>query len=419
MKIANQSGTKILSHIVHWGLFLSLTLGATVVQAVAPSITTGNRFTCAMNSAGTIQCWGINSLGQLGNGGTGNSSVPVGVSSLSSGALGISSANMHSCAVTGAGGVLCWGSNSSGQLGNGTIGGFSSLPVAVSGLSSGVIAVAVGEYHSCALTNSGAVLCWGDNENGGLGNGATAAAIPTPVAVSGLSSGVIAIAAGSLYSCALTSSGAVRCWGRNSLGELGNGGSTTTCKQTNGADVPCSTTPVTVSGLSSGVVAISAGYGHTCAVTSAGGAWCWGGNQDGELGNGGGTTTCQLSNGTFTPCSTTPVAVSGLSSGVITIAASGQGNGFPHTCAVTSTGGAWCWGNNGSGQLGNGNRTWSSTPVAVSGLSTGVIAIAAANGHTCAVMDIGSARCWGNNSYGQLGNGTTTDSTSPVAVSGL
>ncbi len=250
-------------------------------------------------------------------------------------------------------------------------------------------AVSAGGAHTCALTSAGGVECWGYNAYGELGDG-TATTKTTPVAVSGLSSGVIAVSAGGFHTCALTSAGAVKCWADNEEGQLGDG--TTTNKAT----------PVAVSGLSSGVTAISAGGAHTCALTSAGAVECWGDNGFGELGDG--TTTNKV----------TPVAVSGLSSGVTAISA-----GEHHTCALASAGGVKCWGDNVFGQLGDGTTTNKATPVAVSGLSSGVIAISAGAYHACALTSAGAVKCWGFNEYGQLGDGPTTTKTTPVSVSGL
>ncbi|GIV88960.1 MAG: chromosome condensation regulator RCC1 [Chloroflexus sp.] len=352
------------------------------------AIAAGYDHTCALTSSGGVWCWGNNSFGQLSDGSYTDSSTPVAVRGLPSGVTAIVAGDLHTCALTSSGGVWCWGANYNGQLGGGSF-PTHSTPVAVSGLPSGVTAIAAGDYHTCALTGSGGVMCWGNNSDGQLGDGTTTDS-STPVAVSGLPSGVTAIAAGRLHTCARTSSGGVWCWGANGAGQLGDGSFTSR------------STPVAVSGLPSGVTAIAAGWGHTCALTSSGGVWCWGGNYSGQLGDG--TTTAR----------STPVAVSGLPSGVTAIAA-----GVVHTCARTSSGGVWCWGYNSSGQLGDGTTTARSTPVAVSGLGSGVTAIAAGNYHTCALTSSGGMRCWGRNNDGQLGDGSYTARSTPVAVSGL
>jgi alpha-tubulin suppressor-like RCC1 family protein len=355
----------------------------------ATAIAAGDYHTCALTSAGGVRCWGGNGFGQLGDGSTIDRHGPVAVSGLASGVAAIAAGGEHTCALTSAGGVKCWGLNAHDQLGDGTRPNLGSpTPVNVRGLTSGVVAIAAGSQHTCALTSAGAVKCWGYNDSGQLGDGTTTDR-NRPVAVSGLASGVAAIAARSEHTCALTSAGAVKCWGENDIGELGDG--TTTEHKT----------PVAVTGLTSGVAAIAAGDAHTCALTSSGGVRCWGWNVAGELGDG--TTTEH----------DTPVAVSGLASGVAAIAAGGF-----HTCALTSSGVAKCWGANGSGDLGDATTTDRLIPADVSGLASGVAAIAAGYSHTCALTTSGVAKCWGANHFGQLGDGTTTDRHTPVEVIG-
>jgi regulator of chromosome condensation (RCC1) repeat-containing protein len=201
--------------------------------------------------------------------------------------------SLHTCAVTAAGAAECWGSNQYGELGDGTTTA-SPTPVAVVGLASGVAAISAGMDHTCALTSAGAVKCWGANYHGQLGNGTTTAS-PTPVDVVGLGSGVVAISVGYSHSCALTSAGAVKCWGSNWAGQLGDGSQTDRL------------TPVDVVGLASGVTSISSGSWDTCAITSAGAAKCWGWNWAGQLGDG--TYSTRLA----------PVGVAGLGSGMVAI----------------------------------------------------------------------------------------------------
>ncbi len=299
-----------------------------------------------------------------------------------------SSLGYHTCALTAAGGVICWGNNNDLQLGPPT-GGTSDTPVAVQGLSSGIAAVGVGYQHSCAITDSGALKCWGDNDHGELGIGHTSSHSSGPVNVTGLMSGVTAVDGGYQYTCAVVAGGA-RCWGNNGAGQLGDGSNVQ------------KVVPVPVSGLGSGVTDIDVGEGLTCAVAN-GGAKCWGSNNVGQLGI-----------PTSTASSNTPVNVTGLSSGVAAI-----GVGYEHACALATTGGVKCWGSNTNGQLGNNTVIDSSTPVNVSGMSSGIVALAVGESHNCAITAARAVKCWGANFHGQIGNGNTTFSPTPVNVIGL
>jgi len=299
----------------------------------------------------------------------GDSLVLVPLSGLTSGVTAISG----TCALK-EGGVSCW--NEGGTVAR-----------AVSGLGSGVSAISAGGDHSCALKDGGA-WCWGSNFAGQLGNNGTDS--PVPVPVSGLEAGVSAISVGGGYSCALKEGGAW-CWGDDSAGQLGNNNRTDGCGLNS---FSCGRVPVPVSGLATGVSAISASpqSNNVCAVKD-GGAWCWGSPYD-ETGHATGSHV--------------PVAVAGLGSGVSAISA-----GQNHSCALKD-GAVWCWGGNEFGQLGNPRPGWSDVPVAVSGLASGVSAIEG----TCALKK-GGVSCWGANDVGQLGNNGTSDSPVPVAVSGL
>jgi len=269
---------------------------------------------------GGLQCWGDNECGQLGDNTTTERSTPVPVVVLGAGATSLGVGGIHTCALIN-GGVKCWGDNTSyGALGDGT-GKDSMVPVQVSGLASGVSALATGGGHSCVLINGG-VRCWGRNVRGQLGDGTTEDK-PTPVKVVGLQSGVTAIMAASDHTCAVVGS-VIRCWGENLFGVLGDG--TTTERAL----------PVQVVGLSGNVTGLSAHQFATCAIVD-GGAYCWGDNASGQLGNG--------QEGGLSPV---PVPVSGLTSGVLSIAVGG-----PHVCARVANG-VKCWGSNGRGRLGSG-----------------------------------------------------------------
>jgi alpha-tubulin suppressor-like RCC1 family protein len=358
------------------------------IAATAAMISAGGSHTCALTASGGVKCWGYNGQGQLGDGTTTDRSTPVDVVDLTSGVSAVSAGGSHTCVLTTSGGVKCWGSNYSGQLGDGTTDN-RSTPVDVAGLSSGVRAVSAGMNHTCALTNSGGVKCWGSNYYGQLGDG-TIDNRSTPVDVVGLTSGISTVIAGGFHTCALTTSGGVKCWGNNYYGQLGDG---TTDNRS---------TPVDVVGLTSGVSAISAGGDHTCALTTSGGVKCWGSNYSGQLGDG--TTDNRL----------TPVDVTGLTSGIKAVSAGGM-----HTCALTTSGGVKCWGDNFVGQLGDGTTNNRSTPGDIVDLIN-VASIASSKGnHTCAVIPAGGIKCWGENFSGQLGDGTTANRSTPVDVAGL
>ncbi len=357
----------------------------------AATISAGQGHSCAVTTTGAVRCWGLNDYGQLGNGTTTNSSVPVGVVGLGSGVVAVSTGWSYSCAVTTTGAVKCWGDNQYGELGDGTTTS-STVPVAVSGLSSGVAAVSTSlnsgmggstGAHSCAVTTAGAVMCWGTNTNGELGDGTTTDSL-VPVAVSGLSSTAAQVSVNINFSCAVTTAGAAMCWGGNAVGTLGDGTTTD------------SLVPVGVTGLDTGVAAISAGFQFACVVTTTGAAKCWGWNGAGSLGDGTNTD------------SPVPVDVTGHGT-VVAISA-----GWWRACALTTGGAVKCWGN-GIG----------SVPVGVVGLSSGAATVSTGQNLSCAVTTAGAAKCWGdnndtdNNKYGQLGDGTTTASSVPVYVVGF
>lgn len=346
---------------------------------------------------------------------------------------GIAGGFYHTVAMKSDGTVKTWGANGYGQLGNGSTTS-SSAPVSVSGLT-GVTAIASGREFTMALKSDGTVWTWGRNGDGQLGDGSFIDR-PTPVQVSGLT-GVTAIAAGSFHSMAIKSDGTVTAWGFNGYGQMGVGNVATTRYNT----------PVQVSGLA-GVTAIAGGYYHSVAVKNDGTVYTWGGNaygqgspgstylptlvsgltgvtaircgasynvalkSDGTVMAWGSNPSGQLGDGTIID-RTTPVQVSGLTG--VTKIDTGAGD---HAIALKSDGTAWLWGYNSNGQLGDGTITNRTTPVQVSGL-TGATAIAAGVSHSAALKNDGTVWAWGKNTDGQLGDGTTTQRNTPVQVSGL
>jgi len=384
-------GSNASGKVASANINVAVTCGATIAASIS--------HTCAVTSAGTVLCWGSNEYGQLGNGSTANSTEPGSVVGLGSGVVSIAAGYDSTCALTNLGSVWCWGDNAAGQLGNGAY-TQSHVPVQVLNSTgnaplSDITSIAAGQTHTCAVTSAGAALCWGDNSKGELGNGTEIGSkLPTPV--SGLSSAVASISAGANFTCAATTNGEAMCWGEGSSGQLGGGVAAS-------SPTPTAVTDSTGNAPLGGVVAISAGFENSCALANGGTVLCWGANNSGQLGN-----------GNTGSASSVPVAVvnsTGQSplTGVLAIS-----SGLDDTCAVTGGGAALCWGANGNGQLGNGNTADSSVPVNVSSLSTGAVAIASGYHHTCAVTSGGAAECWGFNADGQLASGNTVPSATPI-----
>ncbi|MEU1186920.1 hypothetical protein [Streptomyces sp. NPDC005859] len=369
------------------------TLAAWVLPAAPPAAAQVQR----------VESWGGNSFGQLGDGTTDERHTPVTVAGLTAAnATSLAAGGGHGLAVLSNGTVKAWGANDYGQLGDGTTSGLATpnrTPGTVRELS-GVTAVAAGCTYSLALLSNGTVKAWGNNFSGQLGNGTTGAPSTTPVTVidpgnpSAPLSGVIAIAAGCDHSLALLSNGTVKAWGLNDSGQLGNG--------TVGGK---SGTPVTVidpsnpSAPLTGVRDIDGGVSHSLALLFTGTVKAWGDNSVGQLGN-----------GSTGGASGTPSTVINLT-GVRDIDA-----GFNHSLALLFTGTVKAWGDNSVGQLGNGSTGGASgTPSTVINL-TGVLGISAGGSHNLARLFDGTLRAWGRNNAGQLGNGNTTDSGTPITV---
>ncbi len=351
---------------------------------------------CAIAQGGAAYCWGSNARGQLGDGTIDPSAAPVPVSGghlFTSVVTGV----LYSCGLDTDGAAWCWGYGANGNLGTGA-NASSPTPVAVVGGHS-FSAIAAGRWHTCGLTTAGEALCWGWNFFGQLGAGSSANSSSVPVAVAG---GLLlkSLDAGWDHTCAVTTSGAGYCWGNNFWGQLGTGGVTQVPPY--GANVPTL--------VSGGLVlsSVAAGQVHTCALDAVGAAYCWGFNRFGQVGNGSDTPD-------YPHSVVSPTAVSG---GLSFTAISG---GSQHTCALSSAGAAWCWGNNRSGELGVGTYP---DPVSVAAPVVTIgndvwAAVDAGLAHTCGITIAGIGKCWGFNGSGELGSGSLGGfSPAPVAIAG-
>ena len=345
----------------------------------------------------------------------------------------VTSGQYHSCVLLNDSSVKCWGLNSASQLGDSSSTGVAA--VTVSGIGSAT-SLSTGRDTSCVVLISGTIQCWGSRDHGQLGDGSVTLN-PAPVTVNSINSATSA-STGTLHSCALLNNGTIECWGSNAFGELGNG------------SLFSSPSPVVVSAIGN-AIAISSANAHSCALLGSGLVQCWGNNLSGQMGVSrsiatmfrapvtvGGFTNAvavasgrnhncalladssikcwgnnsygQLGNGT-TISSANPVTVSSINDA---IALSGGGPGR-HTCAIRSDGTVWCWGENTSGQLGNASFTNSTSPVTANTNGPAKM-VSASSLHSCALLSSGVVQCWGSNGSGQLGDGTTTSRPSPVSV---
>jgi alpha-tubulin suppressor-like RCC1 family protein len=371
-------------------------------------VSAGGSHSCSLGAGGEIRCWGLNGVGQLGDGTRQSHFKPVTIKGIPD-AVQIGAGRYFTCVRRASGRVSCWGE--AGQLGSkrGRNRHGHSL---VQGLNDAVD-LSAGAVHACAARRGGGVACWGSNGGGQLGDPALITVEKdgegvetkrrkkkgsrTPVVVRGVSDAK-AVACGNAHTCALRAGGTVVCWGLNRYGQLGDG------------TVVDRVTPVAVEGLKN-VTGITGGEFHTCALTRAGEALCWGRNDAGQLGDGSRENRA----------APTPIKMPGKVAGAEAEAAipgvAAISAGERHTCLRVRSGRAYCWGDNEGGRLGDGTDEERITPVEVHGLPE-VVAVSAGSMHTCAVAGEGAVFCWGVND-GQIGDGSDRDRPLPRAVAGF
>lgn len=365
-------------------------------------IAAGRFHACAVARGGAAYCWGQNTHGQLGNGfayfaGSGELANPV-PEAVAGGLTfaAIYGGESFSCALTTEQRAYCWGNNQYGMLGTGASGGFVATPVAVA-TDSVFASLTLGVMHACGLTPGGTALCWGLNSSGQLGTGVAGGTVSSPLPVSGGRS-FTSLGAGYLHTCGVTTSAEVYCWGRNTYGQIGTGVFPLAPSDPRQYAAPQRAL------VGEPATAVSGGGEHTCALGASGSVWCWGLAQHGQLGR----VTLRIGDGM-------PAIVGGTPA----FAAVESGNN--NTCALTAEGVAYCWGNNRWGQLGNGymepNATTAfPTPSQVPGPAFRALALGSQ--YACGLTTSGAARCWGLNSSGQLGTGDLEPVASPTDVVG-
>jgi alpha-tubulin suppressor-like RCC1 family protein len=353
-------------------------------------VATGAGHSCALDDDGVVWCWGRNLEGQLGLGDTEGVDVfaPMAIESDVT-FVSIGAGEFHTCALDDTGAAYCWGANVEGQVGDGTFEA-RDVPVPVAG-GHVFTGLAVGGSHTCGIVSSTEGYCWGDDSFGQLGNASSGSSnVPVEIMRALENDDVIQLAtitAGGGHTCVLDDTAAPFCWGNNGTGQLGDGGTTS------------SEVPVAVSGGGAfDFVAVTAGTSHTCA-TAGGQADCWGFNLFGQLGDG--TNVDKLEPG---------------APGVLGVELAALSAGADHTCGLDPDGVAYCWGFNTDGRLGDGTETDRNQPTPVSGglafadVSAGIL-------HTCGATTDGDVFCWGQNLEGQLGDGSTEGSLDPVQAS--
>lgn len=372
----------------------TVTADLTVQCVVIQRIAAATSHACATSTAAAVQCWGDNTSGALGIGAT----TPAQSSTplrvqTPFPIIDLTSGYAHTCGLAG-GTALCWGLNAFAAAGVGSIGGVLSLPTPPQTGGVAFTKIAAGGYHTCALTATGEAWCWGWNAEGQTGIGSAGSPVILPQRVQDGGLRFTEIAAGESHTCALTAAGAAYCWGGNARGELGSD------PATSGAIVP---TPIPVPGGHT-FTSIDGGLVHTCALDVNRRAWCWGDRTRGQIGDG-------VVGNSIAP----PTQVPG------TLTFTQLSVGGETTCGVveSATSPVMCWGRGDQGSLGNGTLTPSQgSPVTVTALvvpgpvlTTPRVDVSQGSGGNgslvCAQNTLGEAWCWGPGGTGQLGDGTT------------
>jgi len=371
------------------------------VKDTAKRLAVGSEHACVIQ-LGEVYCWGDNAKLQLGSPTVVGSNTPLKVANITT-AVAVSAGWAHTCILLQDGTVKCWGDNSQYQLG--TTGASTSTPTTVSGLTD-VSAISAGRMFTCAIVGSArGIKCWGENSSFSpvlARDTGSATRSATPDFVTEITSGASLLAAGEDHACVLLDGGSIKCWGANNLGTFGNG------TQGNTTLLTGSTSTVITTGGLSGVIGLTAGSGHTCAVTSDSKAWCWGDGFEGALGY----------NSTDPTPQTVPVRVitsredNTALSGIVDITA-----GYSFTCASKTSGAVSCWGNNDQSQLGTGlSSAYILAPVTATG-AAGAVTVAAGFGFACSLSATSIAYCWGLGSKGQIGHGASVNASTPTLVS--